>query len=94
MKTILVIDGHQYLKVTPAKTLFHSTMVHEVVNRGDVFVVRLDDNVLTILDGNLVRLAEASVKESAKLATTKKTDTVTVARMRKEILEAFEKRGL
>jgi hypothetical protein len=45
--------GAWYLRVVPAKGLFQSTMVHEVVNRGDVFAVRLSDQRLTILPGSL-----------------------------------------
>jgi hypothetical protein len=40
-----------YIRTIPAKTLFKSTMVHEVVNRGDVFAVRVKDQVLTIVPG-------------------------------------------
>lgn len=43
--------GSLYIKVTPGKNLFKSTMVHEVVNRGDVFAVRVGDQVLTIIPG-------------------------------------------
>jgi len=40
-----------WVRVIPAKTLFRSTMIHEVVNRGDVFVVDLTTGLLTIIDG-------------------------------------------
>lgn len=42
---------HLYVRVIPGKRLFNSTMVHEVVNRGDVFAVRLEDMALTIIGG-------------------------------------------
>jgi hypothetical protein len=45
------LDGVLYLRVIPGKKLFQSTMVHEVVNRGDIFAVRLEDSVLTIVPG-------------------------------------------
>lgn len=45
------LDGTLYLRVIPGKRLFQSTMVHEVVNRGDIFAVRLEDSVLTIVPG-------------------------------------------
>ena len=45
------LDGTLYLRVVPGKKLFQSTMVHEVVNRGDIFAVRLEDSVLTIIPG-------------------------------------------
>lgn len=40
-----------YIRVIPGKKLFQSTLVHSVVNRGDVFAVCLEDGVLTILPG-------------------------------------------
>lgn len=45
------LDGTLYLRVIPGKKLFQSTMVHDVVNRGDIFAVRLEDSVLTIIPG-------------------------------------------
>lgn len=40
-----------YIRVIPGKRLFQSSMVHSVVNRGDVFAVCLEDGMLTILPG-------------------------------------------
>jgi hypothetical protein len=48
---VFELDGVLYLRVIPGKKLFRSTMVHEVVNRGDIFAVRLEDSVLTIVPG-------------------------------------------
>lgn len=45
------LDGTLYLRVIPGKKLFQSTMVHDVVNRGDIFAVRLEDSMLTIIPG-------------------------------------------
>ena len=51
-----------YIRTVPVKRLFQSTMVHEVVNRGDVFAVRVKDSALTIVPGvALVEHVEASV---------------------------------
>jgi ribosomal protein L16/L10AE len=44
-------EGELFLRVVPAKPLFKSSMVHEVVNRGDVFAVRLSNGQLTIVPG-------------------------------------------
>lgn len=44
-------NGELYVRTIPAKSLFKSTMVHEVVNRGDVFALRVKDQVLTIVPG-------------------------------------------
>lgn len=46
---IFVYKDKPYMRVTPVKSLFHSTMVHEVVNRGDFFAVNLSTCELTIL---------------------------------------------
>lgn len=42
-------QGIPYLRVTPVKRLFNSTMIHEVVTRGDFFAVNLQTSALTIL---------------------------------------------
>ena len=38
-----------YIRLIPAKSLFKSTMVHEVVTRGDVFGLRCSDSQFTII---------------------------------------------
>lgn len=47
-----IYKDQEYLRVIPSKMLFRSTMVHEVVNRRDIFAVRLSDSVLTIIPGD------------------------------------------
>jgi hypothetical protein len=49
MKEILQKDGKFFWVVTPTKALFKSTMVHEVINRGDKFAVNLATGELTIV---------------------------------------------
>lgn len=41
-----------HIRVVPAKRLFNSTLIHEVVNRGDVFAMRVHDQTLTIVPGD------------------------------------------
>lgn len=41
-----------WMRIIPGKGLFKSTMVHGVVNRGDIFAVRLRDGIFSIIDGN------------------------------------------
>lgn len=53
-KNIIHHNGDEYIQVTPSKRLFNSTMVHETVTRGDIFAVRIRDNLLTILPRNSV----------------------------------------
>lgn len=50
MKTF-TYNGELYIRVVPSKRLFNSTLIHEVVNRGDVFAVRVSDSSLTIVPG-------------------------------------------
>lgn len=46
---IFIYQGIPYMRVVPTKRLFNSTMVHEVVNRGDFFCVDLQTRRLTVL---------------------------------------------
>jgi hypothetical protein len=50
MKAFIYKD-ELYVRCIPGKRLFQSTMVHEVVNRGDIFAVRASDSALTIIPG-------------------------------------------
>jgi hypothetical protein len=49
---VFLYNGMPYIKVIPSKRLFNSTMVHEVVTRGDFFAVCMLDYSLTILPTN------------------------------------------
>ena len=53
LTTFTTPDGELYIRVIPSKSLFKSTMIHEVVNRGDVFAIRVADSALTIISGKL-----------------------------------------
>lgn len=44
-------ENHLYIRTIPGKNLFKSTMIHQVVNRGDIFAVRISDGILTIIPG-------------------------------------------
>lgn len=46
-----IYDNEDYLRVIPAKPLLRSTMVYEVVTRGDVFALHLPSQQLTIIPG-------------------------------------------
>lgn len=50
MKAFIYKD-EAYIRCVPGKRLFQSTMVHEVVNRGDIFAIRVSDQLLTIIPG-------------------------------------------
>ena len=79
--------GELYLRAVPAKTLFHSTMVHEVVNRGDIFAIRVSDSQLTIIPGKSeVQHLEASV--SARQA----VEPSPLEKMAAELREAIAER--
>lgn len=43
-----------YMRVAPVKMLVRSTMVHEVLTRGDCFVVDMSNGLLTVLSYNTV----------------------------------------
>lgn len=56
------LDGVIYIRIIPGKKLFQSTMVHSVVTRGDIFALRLEDSVFTVIPGkSLVRHLELEV---------------------------------
>lgn len=75
-----IFEGEMYIRCIPAKTLFHSTLVHEVVNRGDIFALRVSDQKLTIIKGlSIVEHIEVDV------AMAPKKDTKTVAAMKKQL---------
>lgn len=44
-------DGRLFIRLIPAKRLFNSTMVHEVVNRMDVFAMEVSTQQFTIIPG-------------------------------------------
>ena len=44
-------NNELYIRCIPSKALFKSTMIHEVVNRGDIFALRVRDQMLTIIPG-------------------------------------------
>ena len=50
MKAFLY-QGEVYLRCIPGKSLFRSTMVHEVVNRGDIFALNVNTQEFTIIKG-------------------------------------------
>jgi hypothetical protein len=46
-----VYNGRRYLRVIPSKALFRSSMIHEVVNRGDIFGLDTETQMLHIIPG-------------------------------------------
>lgn len=46
-----IFQDELYIRTVPGKNLFKSSMVHEVVNRGDIFAIRVRDSLLTIIPG-------------------------------------------
>ena len=44
--------GKIHTRIIPRKNLFKSTMIYEVVNRGDIFALCVDDMTFTIISGN------------------------------------------
>jgi hypothetical protein len=50
------LNGSDYLKIIPSKALFKSTMIHDVVNRGDCFALNLHTGEFTIIPGTALIL--------------------------------------
>lgn len=58
-------QGRQFMKVEPAQFLYNSTLISNVINRGDVFAVDLNTGELTVVkytpdELKLVLLSEGS----------------------------------
>lgn len=51
MTVAFKFNNRIYIRAIPSKRLFNSSMVHEVVNRGDVFALDVETNTLTIIPG-------------------------------------------
>ena len=64
-----------YLRTIPGKRLFNSTMVHEVVNRGDIFAIKLSDQSLTIIPG-IAQVTHITIGITEPVATTKSTKSI------------------
>ena len=84
----LNIDGRNYYKVIPAKRLFNSTMVHEVITRGDFFAVDLETGTLTILAGHLLASPSNTIELTFKpTSQSPKVDVPTERTRLKELVE-------
>ena len=46
---IFVHNSIPYMRIYPSKRLFNSTLIHEVVTRGDFFAVNLQTSQFTVL---------------------------------------------
>ena len=62
-----------YVKIIPSKKLFNSTMIHEVVTRGDIFALNLETGEFTILPG-YKKQAEEARKKLRELADEMRTE--------------------
>lgn len=48
IKTFIYND-QLHTRIIPSKRLFNSTMIHEVVNRGDIFALNIETSQFTII---------------------------------------------
>ena len=71
MKTF-TYNGELYIRVIPAKTLCRSSLIYEVITRGDIFAIRAKDSVLTIIPGTSQvehHIHELSIKHTKQTRT-------------------------
>lgn len=62
-----IYNGEVYIRLIPAKRLFNSTTIHEVVNRGDIFAMRCSDQQFTVVPGKAeVQHIELEVPQLAR----------------------------
>ena len=91
-------DNQLHLKITPSKKLFNSTLIHEVVNRGDVFALNLQSGIFTILprhyyDGAYVvhQTHDLALSESSRAAAHRAKEKAAEAKVRlKELVEQLK----
>lgn len=50
LKTFIYND-ELYIRLVPSKRMFQSTLIHQVVNRGDIFAMRVSDQQFTVIPG-------------------------------------------
>jgi hypothetical protein len=65
MLEIFMYQDRPFMKVIPSKTLFRSTTIHEVVNRGDFFAVNMTTGILTVLPQGANKEKPAEVPEDS-----------------------------
>jgi hypothetical protein len=53
MNKVFHYKGFLLMKCEPARCMFSSKMVRDVVNRGDVFVVNIRTGYLTLMTGEM-----------------------------------------
>lgn len=63
----ITYNGKRYYKVVPVKALFKSTMVHDVITRGDFFAVEVDTGALTILPKESISVRPPTKAELARI---------------------------
>jgi hypothetical protein len=50
LKTFIYED-QLYVRLIPSKRMFQSSLIHQVVNRGDIFAMRVSDQQFTVIPG-------------------------------------------
>lgn len=48
---IFIHNGAPYLRCIPAKNLVRSSLIYEVLTRGDIFAINLNTGILTVISG-------------------------------------------
>lgn len=87
MKTF-TYESELYIRIIPAKSLFRSTLVHEVVNRGDIFAIRVSDSTLTVIPGTAqVIHHEHNLAPAANKATATRADSKAKTEARAKLRE-------
>lgn len=67
-----IYNSELHIRTVPAKALFRSSMIHDVVNRGDIFAVRCRDQQLVIVPGTAeVQHVDAKLQEQETTAAPK-----------------------
>lgn len=77
MKKFAHLDGRLFMIVRPVKTLFQSSMIHDVVSKGRVFAVDMNSGELTVLDPErFEEKIKTTVKKQAVKSTQEKEESL------------------
>ena len=83
-------NGKIYTKITPAKTLFRSNLIHEATTRGSIFALDVQTGTFTILPGHAMHEGnhrEYELKESGRSVLRRQLAEDKVAQERRKLTQ-------
>lgn len=62
MNNLIILNNEIYMLVKPVKSLFKSTMIHDVVTSGRKFAIKMSTGELTVINPSGYHEPEKAVK--------------------------------